>query len=210
MFDVIVLGLGGMGTAAAAELARRGRRVLGLEQFEPAHDKGSSHGHTRVIRTAYYEHPAYVPLVRRAFELWHELEQRSGKHLLTECPCLSVGRADGDLVGGVLRAAAKHDLPIELIDPGRLKLRFPLLKFDDSYVGVLEREAGFLDVERCVKAAAADALAHGAKLRATEPVREWQATPTGVTVRTDRHTYNADRLIITAGAWATELLGELG
>src|SRR5436190_23953839 len=116
MFDVIVLGLGGMGAAAAAELARRGRRVLGLEQFTPAHDQGPSHGHTRVIRTAYYEHPAYVPLVRRAFQLWHELEQRTGKHLLTDCPCLSIGSPKGELVAGVRRAAVEHDLAVEHLD----------------------------------------------------------------------------------------------
>lgn len=210
MYDVIVLGLGGMGTAAAAELARRGRRVVGLEQFTPVHDRGSSHGQTRVIRTAYYEHPTYVPLVRRAFTLWHELEQRTNRHLLTECPCLSIGPAQGDLIGGVLRAASQHSLAVELLEPVRLKRRFPLFHFDEGFVGVLEREAGFLDVERCLKAAAEDAIAHGAKLRCTEPVLEWQATASGVTVRTERRTYNADRLVIAAGAWATKLLGELG
>src|SRR6516162_9065390 len=120
MYDVIVLGLGGMGTAAAAELARRGRRVLGLEQFSLAHDQGSSHGHTRVIRTAYFEHPAYVPLVRRSFQLWHELEQRTGKHLLTECPCLSIGPASGELIAGVRRAASEHSLSVEDLDSTNL------------------------------------------------------------------------------------------
>ena len=90
-FDVIVVGVGGMGSAAACELARRGRRVLALEQFAIGHDQGSSHGHTRIIRQAYYEHPDYVPLVRRAFERWHDLEQRQGIHLLTGCGCLSIG-----------------------------------------------------------------------------------------------------------------------
>src|SRR3954463_12734220 len=97
-YDVIVLGAGGMGSAACFELARRGRRVLGLEQFALGHDRGSSHGHTRVIRTAYYEHPAYVPLCRRAFTQWRELERRTGQCLLVDCPCLSIGRPDGELV----------------------------------------------------------------------------------------------------------------
>jgi sarcosine oxidase len=210
MHDVIVLGLGGMGTAAAAELTRRGRRVLGLEQFALAHDHGSSHGHTRVIRTAYFEHPAYVPLVRRAFGLWYELEQRTGKHLLTECPCLSIGRPGGELIDGVRRAAAEHGLIVEDLSPAELIHQFPLFRVDDSYVGLLEREAGFLYVERCVKAAAADAVAHGAQLHWDEPVREWTATNAGVTVRTDRATYHADRLVITAGPWATTMLGDLG
>jgi sarcosine oxidase len=210
MYDVIVLGLGGMGTAAAAELARRGHRVLGLEQFAPAHDQGSSHGHTRVIRTAYYEHPAYVPLVRRAFYLWHELEQRTGKHLLTECPCLSIGSPAGELVAGVTKAAEEHGLAVEPLDPAALVRRFPLFRFDASYVGTLERDAGFLYVERSVKAAAADAIAHGAKLNWGEPVREWKATDATVTVQTDKDTYHAARLVITAGPWATTLLGDLG
>src|SRR5260370_30622238 len=112
-FDVIVIGLGGMGSAAAFELARRGRRVLGLEQFAPGHDQGSSHGHTRIIRQAYYEHPDYVPLVRRAYERWYDLEQRQSVHLLTTCPCLSLGPPDGELIQGVRQSAKEHSLRIE-------------------------------------------------------------------------------------------------
>jgi sarcosine oxidase len=210
MYDIIILGVGGMGAAAAAELARRGRRVLGLEQLRPAHDRGSSHGHTRVIRTAYYEHPAYVPLARRAFARWYELEQRTGKHLLSAGGCLSLGRPGGDLIEGVRRAAREHALATEELDPAALRRRFPLFRFDDSYVGVLEQDAGFLYVEECVRAGIAAAAAHGATLRWDEPVQSWQAGPGGVTVRTEHATYSADRLIITAGAWATRLLGDLG
>jgi sarcosine oxidase len=209
-YDVIILGVGGMGAAAAAELARRGRRVLGLEQFQPAHDRGSSHGHTRVIRTAYYEHPAYVPLACRAFQRWHELEQRTGTHLLTECGCLSIGRPGGEMVEGVRRAAREHALVVEDVDPAALRRRFPLFRFDESYVGVLERDAGFLYVEDCVRANIADAEAHGATFRWGEAAQSWEAGPGGVTVRTDRETYTADRLIVTAGAWATRLLGAWG
>src|SRR5437868_3786234 len=100
-YDVIVVGVGGMGSATAFELARRGRRVLALEQFALGHDQGSSHGHTRIIRKAYYEDPAYVPLVQRAYQRWYDLEQRVGRHLLTECGCLSIGRADSKLLAGV-------------------------------------------------------------------------------------------------------------
>src|SRR6516165_8461772 len=112
-YDVIVIGVGGMGSATAFELARRGRRVLALEQFAVGHNQGSSHGHTRIIRQAYYEHPDYVPLVRRAFERWYDLEQRQGIHLLTSCGCLSIGRADSELIVGVRRSAREHSLPIE-------------------------------------------------------------------------------------------------
>jgi sarcosine oxidase len=210
MFDVIVLGVGGMGGAAAAALARRGHRVLGLEQFAVGHDRGSSHGSTRVIRTAYFEHPDYVPLVRRAFRRWHELEQRTGTHLLTRCDCLSVGRPDGELIAGVRRAADEHALAVEALTPADLRRRYPPFQFDESYVGLVEHEAGFLHVDACVRAFARDAEAHGATVKAEEPVTGWEAGPGGVTVHTNRATYAADRLVVTAGAWATRLLGAWG
>jgi sarcosine oxidase len=209
-YDVIVLGVGGMGAAAAFELARRGQRVLGLEQFSLVHDRGSSHGHTRVIRSAYYEHPDYVPLVRRAYERWYELEQRHGRHLLTECGCLSIGPPDGELVHGVRRAAAEHRLAIEDLTSDELRRRFPAFHFGADMAAVLEREAGFLYVEDCVRAYAEQARLLGADLRDNEPVIFWEATGNGVTVRTRRHTYSAGRLIVTAGAWASRLLSDLG
>src|SRR5947209_14774553 len=138
-YDVIVVGPGGMGSAAAFELARRGRRVLGLEQFAFAHDQGSSHGHTRIIRKAYYEHPDYVPLVCRAYERWYDLEQRTGRHLLTECPCLSIGPPASRLITGVQESADRHRLPVEDLSADDLRRRYPAFRFDDSYVGVLER-----------------------------------------------------------------------
>src|SRR3954462_14618144 len=120
-FDVIVVGVGGMGSAVTFELARRGRHVLGLEQFSLGHDRGSSHGLTRVIRKAYYEHPNYVPLLCRAYERWYDLEQRQGRHLFTECGVLSLGRPDGELVAGVRRAAAEHHLPVEDLSANELR-----------------------------------------------------------------------------------------
>ena len=121
--DAIVLGLGGMGLAAAWHLARRGARVLGLEQFALGHTLGSSHGHTRIIRQAYYEHPSYVPLVRRAYQGWYDLEQTLGTHLLTASPCLTIGRSDGELVSGVLRSAEEHSLRIDALRPDELPSR---------------------------------------------------------------------------------------
>src|SRR5206468_10019544 len=129
-FDVIVLGVGGMGSAACVELARRGRRVLGLEQFPLVHTRGSSHGHTRIIRTAYYEHPGYVPLVRRAFEKWYELEQLTGRHLLTECRCLNIGPRDGELVNGVRASVREHGLAAEELPAAEIARRFPF-RFPD-------------------------------------------------------------------------------
>jgi sarcosine oxidase len=208
-FDVIVLGVGGMGSAACFELARRGRRVIGLEQFPLAHDHGSSHGQTRIIRTAYYEHPNYVPLLRRAWVRWYELEQLVGKHLLTECPCLSIGPENGDLIEGVKKSAAEHKLPIKNMTIADVARRTPF-RFPEGYAGVLERQAGFLMVEKCVEAHLEAARSLGAEIHSEEPVREWKAVEDGVEVRTDKDTYRAARLVVTAGGWATELLADLG
>src|SRR5205823_4418818 len=135
-YDAIVLGLGGMGSAAVFELARRGRRVLGLEQFAPVHARGSSHGHTRIIRTAYYEHPNYVPLVRRAYERWYELEQLTGRHLLTACPCLTVGPEDGELIRGVRSADAEHELEVCDFTREQLESFYPPFRLPAGDIGL--------------------------------------------------------------------------
>jgi sarcosine oxidase len=209
-FDVIVIGGGGMGSAAAFELARRGRSVLVLEQFPFVHDRGSSHGHTRIIRRAYYEHPDYVPLVQRAFERWYDLEQRSGRHLLTECKCLNIGPADGEVVSGVLASAEEHTLSVDRVNPAELRQRFPQFRFDDQYVGVLERDAGFLYVEECVRTQLEQARLLGACLQSEEQVIAWQSDGRTVTVATAKGTYHAGSLVITAGPYAGALLDRLG
>ncbi len=208
-YDVIVIGVGGMGAAAAAELAGRGRRVLGLEQFDLVHDRGSSHGHTRIIRKAYFEHPDYVPLLHRAYERWYELEEQQGRHLFTECGCLNIGRPDGELIAGVRRSSAEHRLDVEQLDPAELRRRFPAFTFGNEYHGMLERDAGFLYVEDCVQAYVDQARLHGAELHAQEPAVRWEASAHGVLVQTERQTYTADRLVITAGAWAARILDAL-
>jgi sarcosine oxidase len=210
VYDAIVVGLGGMGSAAAFELARRGRRVLGLEQFRPGHDRGSSHGRTRIIRQAYYEHPSYVPLVRRAYERWHDLEQRQGVHLLTSCPCLSLGRPDGELIAGVLASARQHQLPIEQLSCAEVKRRYPVFEPGADDVGVVELTAGFLAVEECVLAHVREAQRLGAEVHAEEAVVSWHAGADGVEVDTGSARYHAASLVLTAGPWASELLGRLG
>jgi sarcosine oxidase len=209
-YDVIVLGVGGMGSAACFELARRGRRVLGLEQYPLVHSRGSSHGQTRIIRTAYFEHPDYVPLVRRAFDRWYELEQLTGRHLLTECACANIGPADGELIAGMRAAAAQHRLPVEELTAAEIGRRFPAFRFPDGYLGVTESEAGFLAVEECVRAHIDGAVSLGAEVHGEEPARGWKTVGDGVEVATDRGTYRAAKLVVTAGAWATRLLADLG
>jgi sarcosine oxidase len=199
-----------MGSAATFELARRGRRVLALEQFALGHDQGSSHGGTRIIRQAYYEHPAYVPLVRRAYERWYDLEQRQGVHLLTSCPCLSLGRAVGELIAGVLRSAQEPALPIERLSVSELKKRYPMFEPAPDQVGVLETTAGFLAVEECVLAHVREAQRLGAEVHAGEPALSWQADGSGVEVRTAAASYRAERLVLAAGPWAGQLLKRLG
>jgi sarcosine oxidase len=205
-----VIGAGGMGSAATFELARRGRSVLALEQFPLVHDRGSSHGHTRIIRRAYYEHSAYVPLVCRAYERWYDLEQRTGRHLLTECDCLCVGPPDGEVVNGVLASAREHDLAVDRLDGAALRTRFPQFRFDEGYVGVLEHQAGFLYVEDCVRAHLDAARSLGATIQADEAVTSWRSDGRSVAVTTSEGEYKATTLILTAGPWARRLLAELG
>jgi sarcosine oxidase len=209
-YDVIVLGVGGMGAATLFELARRGRRVLGLERFAVGHDRGSSHGGTRIIRRAYYEHPDYVPLVRRAYEGWYELEQRTGRRLLTECPCLSLGPPDSPLVAGVRASSERHGLPIESLSASELRKRWPTFRAENGFVGVLERSAGFLAVDDCVRGHAGAARSLGAEVRDQEAALEWRAGGAGVEVRTERGRYTAAKLVLTAGPWAGALLAARG
>jgi sarcosine oxidase len=209
-FDVIVIGLGGMGTAACLELARRGVRVLGLEQFSLGHDRGSSHGSTRIIRTAYYEHPDYVPLARRAFQGWYDLEQQSGEHLLTECPCLCLGTADSEVVTGVLRAAEEHQLPVERLASDEVARRFPAFRPQPDWAGVLERSAGFLAVDRCVRVQAEQAVVAGAQILQDETVVGWKEEGSEILVKTTTDTYCAGRLVVTAGPWTAGLLARFG
>jgi sarcosine oxidase len=209
--DTIVIGLGGMGSAAAFHLARRGQRVLGLEQFGLLHDRGSSHGLTRIIRLAYHEHPSYVPLLRRSYELWRELESLAGEQLLVITGCLEGGPKDGPMFRGSLEAARMHDLPHEVLDVAELRRRFPAYgELEPSTRVVLQPDGGFLLAERTLLAHVNQALRHGADLHFHEPVLGWEPTAGGgVTVTTERATYEADRLVLCAGAWAGRLVPRL-
>ena len=209
-YDCIVVGTGGVGSAALFHLARRGARALGLDRFPPGHDRGSSHGDTRIIRQAYFEHPDYVPLLFRAYELWRELEERSGKDLYREVGLLQVGPPGGTVVPGVLQSGRRHHLPLEKLSPHEVESRFPGFLVPGGMEGVFERRAGYLRVEECVRTHAEEALKLGAEIRTGESVQEWLPEGSGVSVRTDRATHRADRLILAAGSWAGNLLAGLG
>ncbi len=208
--DVIVLGTGGVGSAALFHLARRGCRVLGIDRFPGGHDRGSSHGHTRIIRMAYFEHPDYVPLLRRSYELWTALERIQQKQLYYPVGLLEVGPPDGVVIPGVLASARQHNLSIEQIAATEARSRFPGFRIPDGYDVVFETNAGYLLVEECVLAHLDAARQHGAELRIGESVVNWTTTPNGVTVHTDQQTYHSAKLVITAGAWAGKLLADLG
>ena len=150
--DVIVVGLGAMGSATAYELARRGMRVLGLDRFSPPHTFGSSHGETRIIREAYFEHPVYVPMVQRAYELWRDLEKESGVTLLRETGGVMIGRPDSDLVKGARHSAELHGLRHEMLTAGEVRKRFPALHPESDMVAVWEPRAGVLFPEACISA----------------------------------------------------------
>jgi sarcosine oxidase len=206
MHDVIVVGLGAMGSAAAAHLARRGVRVLGLEAFPRGHAQGSSHGESRVIRLAYWEHPDYVPLLRRAYALWRELEAASGKQLFIETGGLFIGARDSPLVQGTLESVRTHNLTYRMLEADELRREHPLLRVRDTDVAIHEDPAGLLLPERCVEAHAKLAEAAGAVLRYAEPVTDWSVDAAGVSVVTDAGRYLADRLVITAGPWLRRVL----
>ena len=208
-YDVIVVGLGAMGSAAAYHAARRGRRVLGLDAYERGHTLGSSHGRTRMIREAYYEAPEYVPLVQRSYALWRELEAEAGRPLLSITGGLYLGRPESELIAGVLASVRRRGLAHDYLTAAEVADRFPGFRFPDEMVGVYEANAGILEPEACVGAHLDLAAGQGAELRHREPVRRWAADGGGVRVETERGSYSAERLVIAAGPWADEVLAEL-
>ena len=207
--EVIVLGLGGMGSAALHHLARRGARVLGIEQFAIAHDRGSSHGGTRICRKAYFEHPDYVPLLHRAYQLWDELEHMAECELFRRAGLLLAGPPDGQIIPGVRRSADEHGLDIQEIGPADLAERFQALAVDPGMCALFEPNAGYLRVEDCVRAQLAQALRSGARIMSGTTVRHWSADNKGVVVNTSDGRYAAAALVICGGAWSSGLLAEL-
>jgi sarcosine oxidase len=207
--DVIVAGLGAMGAATAHELAARGARVLALDRFAPPHTMGSTHGLTRIIREAYYEHPLYVPLVRRAYERWRMLEEEAGRPLFLPTGGLMVGPPDGVLVAGARRSVVEHALPHEEMPIAEARRRWPALRGGDDWVALHEPRAGLLLPEDCVRAFLDGARARGAALRTDDAVDAWRIDGSGVSVTTHGATYRAAHLVLAVGAWLPRLVPEL-
>jgi sarcosine oxidase len=205
-WDVIVVGTGGMGSATVLELARRGRRVLGLDRYGPAHALGSSHGGSRIYRQSYLEDPAYVPLLLHAWDRWQRLATDAGSDVFVRTGGLYAGPAEGPTFGGSRRSAEQWDLPHEVLDGGDVARRFPTFRLADGELALYEQRAGFARPEATVDAQLRLAAAAGAELRFDEPVESWQAGPPA-RVRTATGTYEAGALVLTPGAWAPELAG---
>jgi sarcosine oxidase len=210
-YDVAVVGLGGMGSAILSHCAARGAAVIGLEQFDPVHDLGSSHGKTRMIRKAYFEDPAYVPLVLRAYELWRKLEHETGEEILRITGVLSVGEETSEIIRGTRRAASQHDLPVESLSQREVKARYPTLELRNDEVALFEIDGGVLNPERAVRAHLDLAKSSGAEMRFGVAMKSWYATEKGFEVRlSDGASVSARVLVLAMGPWFKETLESLG
>jgi len=208
-YDAIVVGVGGMGSAACYHLAQRGKRVLGIERFMIPHTMGSSHGLTRIIRLAYHESPAYVPLVRRAMTLWQELGDRFGEQLMFTTGSLDAGPDGGAFFAGSLAACREHDLPHEILTAAEINRRFPAFRLPTNHAGLYQPDGGFIASERAIVAHTSLARAAGATIHTGEQVFGWESHGDRVRVRTNRGTYEAGQLILSAGAWIADLVPAL-
>ena len=208
-FDAIVIGVGGMGSAALYHLAQRGWKALGLEQFDVPHEMGSSHGYSRMIRYTLQEHPSYVPLVRRAYELWHQLENASKERLVVTTGSIRAGHAEDEYFQGAVDACEEHHIPYEVLSGPEVSRRFPGYHLDHDISAVYQADGGFLLPERCIVNHVNAALEAGAEVHGRERVMDWEPSGDGVEVRTARDTYRAGRRIVSAGAWASKVASPL-
>lgn len=212
-FDLIVLGTGGVGSAALYLAAKRGLRCLGVDAFPPAHALGSSHGQTRIIRQAYYEHPDYVPLAIASYDHWHAVEQEAGEQVFVQTGLLQVGPSEGEVVCGVRESARRYHLAVDELSQAEIAHRFPGFRVPEGMAGIYEATAGYLRVERAVALQLELAQKHGAVLETGQRVVSWNVNAGqggSIEIETDAgRRFSAARLIITAGAWAAQLLPDL-
>ena len=212
--DVIVVGLGAHGSASAWQLAKRGLNVIGFDAYSPPHVLGSSHGDTRVIRAVYAEHPDYVPIILRGYEIWRELEAAVADdgesiELLRIVGGLTVGRHECDSIKNIRLAAKEHNMKLEILDPSELRRQWPQFKPRDNTIGAFDSQSGVLFPEKCVTAHLNQASRQGADLHYNEPVRRWHPDGEGVRVFTDSGEYTADQIVFSAGAWNPSFVSKL-
>jgi len=204
-FDCIVVGVGGVGSAVIHDLAARGVKVLGIDKHDPGHNHGSSHGETRIIRLVYFEHPDYVPLLKRALTRWQELDLQSPEPLFHQIGLLQAGPSDGEVIPGLIAAARQHQLDMQELTAAECHTRFPGFTPNPEDQLIFDPNAGILRVEACVRRFADKALDSGAEL-IREEVIGWSRTSTGFEVTTDQQRFTADQLVISPGAWAGQLV----
>jgi len=207
--DVIVLGLGANGSSALYNLSKTNKTVLGIDRFTPPHSFGSSHGESRIIRQAYHENPMYVPFVKKAYHYWDEIEQQSGEKLLLKTGGIMLGTEDASVVKGSLLSAETYDIAYEYLHYADLQKRFPAFKPSQDTVGVLEKEAGILFPEKCIEAFLTQAQKNGAEINYNETVISINPKSDHVKLTTSKGTYQTEKLVVSAGAWMTEMLPEL-
>ena len=209
-YDCIVVGIGGMGSATLYELRRRGKNVLGIEQFDLAHENGSSHGSTRIIRLAYYEHPSYVPIMKRGYELWSDLEQLSNTKLLHTTGSIDIGPAESIVFKGSKESCELHNLPYDVLNGREISSRFPGYQLDADMMSVFQPAGGFLEPEKCITSFVDMACDMGAELDTGERVISWEVVNSKtVIVRTNCGEYETENLVFTSGAWTGKLLPDL-
>ena len=208
-YDAIVIGVGGMGSAAVYHLARRGLQVLGLEKYSIPQVMGSSHGYSRMSRYTLQEHPSYVPLLRRSYKLWHEMEETAGEELIVTTGSIRAGAPDSPFFLNAQEACDLHSIPYEILTASEVNKRFPGYRFPEEISSVYQADGGFLLPERCIVTHVQAAERAGADVHSQETVLDWEVRGDGVQVRTDRDTYTAGRLVVTAGPWAANLVPEL-
>lgn len=209
-YDVIVAGVGAMGSAACWHLAQRGLRVLGLERFDLGHGMGSSHGLSRIIRLAYFEGSHYVPIVKRAHELWARTGEEAGLKLLHVTGSLDLAPIGAGPVESSLQSCLDHGLEHEQLDRAEISRRFPAFQLPEGHVGLWQPGGGFVASEKAIYAHVGLAQSRGADIRTNEPMLDWAPTADGgVTVRTERGSYSAGRLVITSGGWISDAVPAL-
>ncbi len=209
-YDAVVVGVGGMGSATTYHLAARGIDVLGLERYDVPHTKGSSHGITRIIRRAYYEHPSYIPLIERAYDLWKDLAIETGREVIHRTGSIDAGPEGNVVFEGSRRSCEEYDIPHEVLASEEVTQRFPGYRLPDGHMAVYQPDGGFVVPEQSIVGHAEAAQAAGAEVRARERVVDWKPTPDeGVRVETDRGSYEADALVLAAGAWNYKLADAL-